>query len=141
MIFGKVNVFSEELAEAMAKAEPYEMGDPVPGTFHEAGILTSVIGDPSGIVSVEDFLPHSEISSAFRYDELHLILSGKAEMKYTLPPYFRKILTAEAGPGDVYMILNGSRVTWKVTSDEPYRHFCVMMPRPYLERWLRHEEY
>ena len=141
MIIGKINVFSKELAEAMAKAEPMELGGPVPGMVEKGATLTGVIGDSSGIVSVEDFPAHSEAHWAFRHDELHLILSGKAEMKYTLPPYYRKILTAEAGPGDVYMILNGSRVTWKVTSDEPYRHFCVMMPRPYLERWLRHEEY
>ena len=33
------------------------------------------------------------------------------------------------GTGDAYLIPDGARATFRIVSDEPYLHVCVIMPR------------
>lgn len=131
MLFGKNNVFDLE----MDKVPAYEFGGPIVGT-KEKMALYRLLNAPAATVSVEDFFPGSDCRWAFHHNEVHLILSGSAEITYTLPPSYNTIRNTVAKKGDVYVILQGSRVTFKVTSDEPYRHFCVIMPRYHYEKWL-----
>jgi hypothetical protein len=50
-------------------------------------------------------------------------------------------VTRTARKGDTYLILNGTRATFRVTSEVPYLHACVIMPRYHLDKWLLREEY
>jgi mannose-6-phosphate isomerase-like protein (cupin superfamily) len=131
MMFGRDNVFSSE----MDGVEIIEIGSPIVGGKEKLK-LKRLINDPAATVSLEDFLPGEELNWAFWHDEVHLVISGKAEIHYTLPPSHNRIRKKITGRGDTYLILNGSRVKFKVISREPYRHYCVIMPRYHYEKWL-----
>ena len=121
--------------QEMEKLEIIELGGSVVGEKEKVR-LRRLINDPAGTVSVEDFLPGSEMRWAFWHDEIHFVLSGRAEISYTLPPSHTNIRKRITEQGDTYLILNGSRLTFKVLSNEPYRHLCVIMPRYHYEKWL-----
>jgi len=84
--------------------------------------------EPEGIIDVEYFGAGETFRCPFFHAEAHYVLGGKAEITYTLPVLHneKKKMIAEAG--DAYLIPCGAHVEWKVISDEPYRHLCVMMP-------------
>jgi len=84
--------------------------------------------EPAGHISVEDFAPGDVFTWSFWHDEVHYITKGKAEMTFSMPPFHQKEETAVAEAGDIYMIYRGERITFKVISDEPYRHVCIIMP-------------
>lgn len=96
-----------------------------------------LINVPEAFVALEDFMPGTEFHWSFHYNEVHLILQGKAEISYTLPANPDKIMKMVAGKDDTYLCPCGMRATWKVISQEPYRHYCVIMPRYYYEKWQR----
>ena len=105
---------------------------------HSAGIGADLavkvkLDDPACWVGIEDFLPKSVTTRlGFRHPEIHIILKGKAEVEfdttYSVGDWIHKKFIAE--PGDAYFIDLGDQVKFTVLSDEPYRHFCVIMPGP-----------
>ena len=132
MIFGKVNL------EELDKSAIIEFGGPKVGTSAGPFRIQTCVNVPEAWVVVEDFMPGQEADWAFHYNEVHLILDGKAEITYTLPADgSTKIFKAVAEKGDTYLIPCGARVHWKVVSKEPYRHYCVIMPRYSYEKWQR----
>ena len=131
MIFSKENVFTVD----MDKIAPIQLGGPQVGT-KETVVLKRLVSDPAGTCSLEDFPAGTECNWAFWHDEVHLVISGSAEITYTLPPSHNNMRKQTTKKGDTYLILNGTRATFKVTSKEPYRHYCVIMPRYRYEKWL-----
>ncbi len=131
MIFGKLNF------EELDKSPIIEFGGPKVGTSAGPVKLGMCINVPEAQVGVEDFPPGTELDWAFHYNEVHLILEGKAEITYTLGADSNKIFKAVAEKGDTYLIPCGARAHWKVISKEPYRHYWVIMPRYKYEKWQR----
>lgn len=84
--------------------------------------------EPAGHITVEDFAPGDTFTWAFWHDEVHYIAKGSAELTYSMPPFHQKEEKAVVETGDCYMIYKGERITFKVTSKEPYRHVCFIMP-------------
>lgn len=123
--------------EKLDKTPIVEYGGPIVGTKSGPSRLAVLISLPEAEVGLEDFLPGPEFHWSFHYDEVHLILEGKAEITYTLPANPSKILKMVAEKGDTYLCPRGMRATWKVVSKEPFRKFCVIMPRYYYEKWQR----
>ena len=79
----------------------------------------------------EDFGAGSTVQWDFWYDEFHYILSGKAELTYSLQytAYTEtKKLTVEAG--HLYLIPRGAHMEWKVDPGANLRKICVIMPCP-----------
>lgn len=130
-------IFTKLDADKMDKRELIEFGGPIPGTKSGPARLKTAINVPEAWVGVEDFLPRSEFHWSFHYNEVHLVLQGKAEITYTLAANPDRVFTAVAEKGDTYLIPCGARVTWKVTSEEPFRHYFVIMPRYQYEKWQR----
>ena len=114
-------------------SEPDVYGGPRVGTTSRMQ-LQWLVNDPRATICQEAFAPGEEVSWAFWHSEVHIILSGEAEVSYTLPPNHRKVVTRTYGPGDTYLIPDGARLTTKVTSDVPYVHIGVIMPRVWHSR-------
>jgi len=100
-----------------------------------------LVNDPRGIIANEAFLPGTTVRWAFWQDEVHVIQGGEAEVSFTLPPNHHKVVTKIFRKGDAYLILNGTRATFKVAPGEPYLHVCIMMPRMEYARWQLKGEY
>ncbi|MGD9763551.1 MAG: hypothetical protein AB7V27_07555 [Candidatus Binatia bacterium] len=129
MFFSKVD--PEKLA-----AQPEQVfGGPVVGTTSRMRV-DFAINDPAGTIAFETFAPGDTVDWAFFHAETHYVVSGEAEIEYTLPPTHKRIHTATAGPGTAYLIINGTRARFRITSKEPYLHVCVIMPRYHLEKYL-----
>ena len=114
--------------EALLASEELEFGGPVVGTT-ERFKVRFLVNDPRATLGYESFAPHSEVNWSFWHDEVHVITRGTAEVTYTLGPNHRKQVTKTFTAGDTYLIPNGTRARFRVTSDEPYLHVCVIMPR------------
>ena len=84
---------------------------------------------PGCTAMLEDFAPGATVKWPFGCDELHYILSGKAEVKYRLIYdlyHTEKTMTVERG--DVYLVPAGATVEWKVDDSGPLQKFCVLFP-------------
>jgi mannose-6-phosphate isomerase-like protein (cupin superfamily) len=126
--------------EALAASTEHQFGGPIVGT-KERMRTQFLVNDPAGVIAFESFAPGDTVNWAFFHAETHVVLRGEAEITYTLPPNHNKIKTATARAGMAYLILNGTRARFRVTSAEPYVHVCVIMPRYHLEKYLLREEY
>ncbi|MBI2869804.1 MAG: hypothetical protein HYX96_08275 [Chloroflexi bacterium] len=126
--------------EKLAKTPPMDFGGPIVGTVQRF-TPNNLINLPQTLIGVEDFLPGSTVDWVFWHDEVQYILQGEADVTYTLVPNHDKVNTVHIGPGKVYIILNGTRATFKVTSKEPYTHLCVISPRYHYDRWLLKKEF
>ena len=120
MIFAKVD------SKVMDNGKVVEFGGPKVGTKSGPCVLNTLINIPEAWVGVEDFMPMKEFHWAFHYNEVHLVLDGKAEISYTLAANPDKIINAVAEKGDTYFIPCGARVSWKVISKEPFRHYFAI---------------
>lgn len=134
MIIANVN------PEDLTGEKVQEFGGPIVGNV-ERFRLKALINVPQALVGIEDFLPGSVVHWAFWHDEVQYIIQGQAEITYTLPPNHRKVNTIVVGKGQTYLVLNGTRATFKILSKEPYTHLFVVMPRYNYDRWLLKEEY
>jgi mannose-6-phosphate isomerase-like protein (cupin superfamily) len=114
--------------EALLASEDLEFGGPVVGTT-ERFKVQFLVNDPRATLAYESFAPHSEVNWAFWHDEVHVITKGEAELSYTLGPNHRKQVSKTFRAGDTYLIPSGARVRFRILSDEPYLHVCVIMPR------------
>lgn len=86
------------------------------------------VQEPAGHITLEDFLPGTTFEWTFWHDEVHIVVSGKAEVEFYQPPLFQEKGTTVMEEGDAYLIHRGEMLVFKVLSGEPYRHLCVMMP-------------
>lgn len=83
---------------------------------------------PSGHITIEDFAAGSTFVWTFWHAEVHYIVSGKAEVTFSLPPLHQREKTVTINAGDAYLVHRGERVTFKVDPAGPYRHLCILMP-------------
>ena len=120
--------------------EPLVCGGPIVGTTSRFPVKI-LVNDARATIGIEDFLPGDTVHWAFFHDEFQYILQGEVEVTYTLIPNHDKVNTVRIKKGQAYLILNGTRATFKVLSKEPYTHLWVVMPRFELDRWLRKREY
>jgi quercetin dioxygenase-like cupin family protein len=90
--------------------------------------MKRLIKEPACNMVIEDFEAGQEITWWYWHDEVHYVIQGKAEVTYSLPGLHQKEEKATIEEGDAYLLYRGERVTFRVTSETPYRHFCVVMP-------------
>jgi mannose-6-phosphate isomerase-like protein (cupin superfamily) len=114
--------------EALMASEVLTFGGPVPGT-EERFRVQFLVNDPRATIAYEAFDAHSTVNWTFWHDEVHVVMGGEAEVTYTLGPNHRKQVQKRFGTGDAYLIPDGARATFRIVSDEPYLHVCVIMPR------------
>lgn len=114
--------------EALLASEELTFGGPTVGG-EERFKVQFLVNDPRATIAYESFEAGSTVNWSFWHDEVHVITRGQAEVTYTLGPNHRKQVTKVFGEGDTYLIPNGARVRFRVISDEPYLHVCVIMPR------------
>jgi mannose-6-phosphate isomerase-like protein (cupin superfamily) len=126
--------------EALENSEDLTFGGCVVGT-EEKFKVQFLVNDPRATLAYESFAAGSTVNWAFWHDEVHVITKGTAEVTYTLAPNHRKQVTKTFSAGDTYLIPNGARAQFKVTSDEPYLHVCVIMPRFEYSRDERTDKY
>lgn len=122
------------------KMEPMVFGGPMVGSVERFKPI-NLINVPQALIGVEDFLPETTTNWVFWHDEVQYIIRGEAEVTYTLVPNHAKVNTVRIGPGQVYLILSGTRASFKVTSKEPYTHLAVIMPRYHYDKWLLKQDY
>ena len=89
-----------------------------------------LLSDPEGTLIVEEWRPERQADDeyTFYHSEMHYALSGKAELTYSMPPFYDKWETMTVEGGDAYLIPKGLCWKRKVLGEEPYRHLCVIMP-------------
>lgn len=126
--------------EALEASEELVFGGPVVGT-EERFKVQFLVNDRRATLAYESFPPGATVNWAFWHDEVHVATSGEVEASYTLGPNHRKVVTKTFRAGDAYVIPDGARVAFKVVSDEPYRHVCVIMPRYEFSRDERLDAY
>ncbi|MBI3966451.1 MAG: hypothetical protein HY329_12535 [Chloroflexi bacterium] len=126
--------------DALAASVEYQFGGPIVGT-KERMRTQFLVNNPEGTIAFESFAAGDTVNWSFFHAETHVVLRGEAEITYTLPPNHGKIKKATAKAGMAYVIINGTRAQFKITSSEPYVHVCVIMPRYHLEKYLLREEY
>lgn len=114
--------------KVLLNSEELVFGGPVVGS-EERFRVRWLVNDRRASIAYEAFAPGSSVNWAFWHDEVHVITGGEAEVTYTLAPNHRKTVTKVFGEGDVYLIPDGARATFTVTSATPYLHVCVIMPR------------
>jgi mannose-6-phosphate isomerase-like protein (cupin superfamily) len=114
--------------ERLLATEPLTFGGPIVGS-EETFQVQFLVNDPRATIAYEAFAGNSTVNWAFWHDEVHVIMGGEAEVTYTLGPNHRRQVTKRFGPGDTYLIPDGTRATFRILSDEPYLHVCVIMPR------------
>ena len=100
----------------------------VPGSKFRA--VNTGINEPACQINYEDFYKGVDIPWTLAHDEVQVVISGRAELEYHLPPLMLETGKVEAGPGAVYYLPRGCRVVWRVLSDEPLRHLCITYPNP-----------
>ena len=116
--------------EALLSSPPQVFGGPIVGQS-ERFQVQFLLNDRRATLALESFAPRSTVNWSFWHDEVHHVTRGTATATYTLPPNHRKQVTKTFRAGDAYLIPNGTRVRFEI-GDEPYVHFCVIMPRfPY----------
>ena len=117
-----------------------EHGGPAVGMVERFAGLP-LINVPQALAGIEMFPAGATVHWAFWENEVQMVLQGEAEITYTLPPNHKKVNKITVSPGHLYLILNGSRLSFKIISKEPFVHLGVMMPRYTYDRWLLKEEY
>jgi mannose-6-phosphate isomerase-like protein (cupin superfamily) len=100
----------------------------VPGSRFRAANVG--IDAPAVQINLEDFYKGPPIPWTLAHDEVHTVISGACEIEYWLPPLMLETGKVTVKTGDAYYLPRGCRVVWRVTSDEPFRHYCVCFPNP-----------
>ncbi len=101
--------------------------------FHPGSKFRAVntgIDEPSTQINYEDFVKGQDIAWSMPHDEVQVVVSGRAEIEYHLPPLMLESGKVIAEPGSVYLLPQGARIVWRVLSDEPFRHLCICYPNP-----------
>jgi uncharacterized cupin superfamily protein len=90
-----------------------------------------------GSGAIEDFGAGETARWQFWHPEAHYILGGAADVTYSMPPWFDEEHSMRVEAGDFYIIPPGADITWKVTSAEPLRKLCVILPNQDLYQQVR----
>ena len=125
--------------DALLASTPEQFGGPVVGETEEFQVQF-LLNDRRATLALESFMPNTVVNWAFWHDEVHYITRGSATATYTLAPNHRKQVTKVFSAGDAYLIPNGARVRFEI-GNEPYIHFCVIMPRFEYDRDERLDTY
>ena len=91
-------------------------------------LLKRFVQEPAGHITLEDFLPASTVEWTYWHDEVHIVVKGKAKIECYQPPLFQEKAEAVLEEGDAYLMHRGEYIIFKVISDEPFRHLCIIMP-------------
>ena len=108
-----------------AQLRPFPL---IQGALYKA--VNCGIKQPACQINFEDFVKGPDIVWVMPHDEVHVVTKGTAEITYHLPPLMRETGTVTAKPGSVCFLPRASRIVWRVTSDEPFRHLCICFPDP-----------
>lgn len=100
----------------------------VPGSSFRA--VNTGIDEPAVQINFEDFLPGPDIIWSMFHDEVQYVTAGHAQITFHLPPLMQVSGTVIAGPGAIYLLPRGARITWRVLNNQPFRHLCVCVPNP-----------
>jgi len=125
--------------ESLLASEPQTFGGPTVGETEQFQVQF-LLNDRRATLALEAFAANSTVNWAFWHDEVHYITRGTATAEYTLGPNHIKRVTKTFTAGDAYLIPNGARVRFEI-GDEPYVHFCVIMPRFEYDRDERNDSY
>jgi len=101
--------------------------------FHPGSRFRAVncgIEEESVQINYEDFFKGQDITWHMPHDEVQIVVSGRAEIEYHLPPLMLESGKVTAEPGSICFLPQGARIVWRVLSDEPFRHLCVCYPNP-----------
>ena len=101
--------------------------------FHPGSKFRAVncgIDEPCCQINFEDFVKGHDITWSMFHDEVQYITGGRAEITFYLPPLMLEHGKVIAEAGSVYLLPKGARITWRVLSDEPFRHLCITYPNP-----------
>lgn len=125
--------------DRLLASDVLEFGGPTVGQTEKFQVQF-LLNDPRATLAYESFPEKSTVNWAFWHDEVHVVTGGKAVVTYTLAPNHRKQVTKTFEAGDAYLIPNGARARFEI-GDEPYLHFCVIMPRFEYPKDERHGTY
>lgn len=116
-----------KLVKNVIEAKPGEMVEVK--TLAGSVAMKRWIKEETGHITLEDFPAKKTFGPwAFWYDEFHYVVKGKAEIYFSRPPLHVEKEKVIAEAGDAYLIYRGEWITWKVVSDEPFRHLCFLLP-------------
>ena len=90
--------------------------------------MKRLLREPAGHLTLEEFRPGEDVAWPFWHHEVHVIVSGRAELTVASPPALKTNETFLTEAGDAYMIHRGDVIRFRVMSDEPYRHLCIVIP-------------
>ena len=92
--------------------------------------IFTVINEPAAQVVFEDWFKGNDTQWSAWTDEIHIAFQGSAEITIWEPPDLENKITAIAEAPCIYLIPIGSRIKWKILSDEPFRHIAIDIPNP-----------
>jgi mannose-6-phosphate isomerase-like protein (cupin superfamily) len=105
-----------------APLEPYPTK---PGSKFRWAII---MDEPTCQVVLEDWFKDNDIEWTYWVDSLFFVVSGRAEMEIWQPPNWVTKTKRVVAEGDVFLCPRGARASWKILSDEPFRHIVVDIP-------------
>lgn len=89
------------------------------------------VNSPGMLAGLESFDAGSTYDFAYWYEEAHIVVSGSATIRCTLPPFHQEIEEVRVGPGDIYQIEDGARLWFEVDEGEPFVHYFTVSPNPF----------
>lgn len=117
------------------RTEMLELPDTVTGSLtlgEKRGCKVQVaLNSPAVLAGLESFDADSNYDFAYWYDEVHIVVSGTATIRCTLPPFHQEIEEIRVGPGDMYQIDNGARLWFEIDGEEPFVHYFTVSPNPF----------
>jgi len=120
--FAIYNINPEDIENA--PMQPYPFCEP-----SEFKIIT-VIDEPAAQIVYEDWYKGNDTQWSAWTDEIHFVMSGKAEITLWEPPDLENKITVIAEAPCVYLVPIGARIKWHILSDEPFRHIVADIPNP-----------
>jgi mannose-6-phosphate isomerase-like protein (cupin superfamily) len=77
---------------------------------------------------VEDWFKDNPVEWTYWIDSIFYVLSGRCEVSAWQPPNWTEQVVQEVGPGDIFLMPRGCRASFRVGSDEPFRHIVLDIP-------------
>jgi hypothetical protein len=93
-------------------------------------MINSGIDEPACLVVFEDFVPGPDLLWTVWQDQIDVVLSGRAEITYWEPPDQSDAKTVIASAPCMYLIPRGTRISWRVLDNAPFRHVSIDFPNP-----------
>jgi hypothetical protein len=123
LVYSKFRLVTpDDTALEAAPLEPY------PFTESSQFRIVTLMNEPAVQVVYEDWFKDNDVEWVYWLDAFHIVISGSAEITYWDPPNWEEPHTVVADPGSMYLTPRGSRVKWRVLSEEPFRHVVLDIP-------------